>query len=1374
MYTLTLRALAVAGLVALGLTARPTTPPQLGGPDRALTSISTDKPIYRGGERVYVRGVVLNAFRHTPVQEWTQAHVEIRGPRGDVVTSGASQAQDGTWSFAWDVPPGQPGGEYTIKASYPQNVQAPAERKFDVRAFRAPRLKTQITFLRDGYGPGDTVTATVEVTRAEGGIPSGAQVTATARVDEVEVARVPSTVDSRGLCTVTFKLPQQIERGEGALAFAIQDGGVVETASKTIPILLQTVDLAFYPEGGDLVAGLTSRIYFEARTPAHKPADITGEVLDERTEAHVASFRSEHEGRGRFELRPARGARYVVRLTQPAGISRTFPLPDPKREGAVLRALEEVVAPGQSARFAVRAPQGQKLKLVLSHREVELASAQLSGPEATVSMNPGDAEGVLTATLYGGSGEPLAERLILRRPRHPLQIQLTADHERSAPGSEVKLTARATVNGKPVSAVIGLTVADDAVLQLIEKREQAPALPAMALLEPEVQELQDAHVYLDAQNPKAALQTDLLLGTQGWRRFALADASAFISRHGDAARRALAFRVPPPPAPPPMPAMRAPGGGWGGARGGLAPMAAPRPSMAPAPAMPMPPMQAQAEPADVPMPMAEDDGNRVELAKEKAEPVGRDEPEPAEEKAVMLDEEAAGEAMPVARQKAARMDRRRGPAARPIAYVREYAHQARAGRKPNDRVDFTETLYWSAALRTDARTGVATVRFALSDSVTSFKAMAGGYTSDGSLGAAEISVQSVQPFYLEPKLPLEVSAGDTVQVPLAVVNGTDAALGSARVRVQVGPALRPGELPSLSLRGGERARQLLSLEVGHGNGPAKVTFTGSAGNYQDTVERTLSVKPAGFPYEISFSGMVGPNKPVTRKLTIPEGVGPGSVVFSGAVYPTPLANMTQALSRLIQEPSGCFEQTSSTTYPMTMAQQYFLTHQGVDPALVRAAREKLDSGYKRLVGFECSEKGYEWFGQNPGHEALSAYGLLHFTDMAKVRPVDQSMLTVTRAWLLKQRDGNGGFERKRRALHTWVEDKDSSNAYITWALLESGERDLSREVQTVKAAGEKSPNSYVTALAANVAWLGGQKSEARAMMQKLAQKQGQDGSVQGATQSIVGSGGEALLVETTSLATLAWLRDPAFAGNVERAIRYLAENCQSGRYGSTQSTVLALRAIVAYDQARAHPKGSGTLRLLVDGKPAGQPVRFDADTKGAIDLPDAAPLLTRGAHQLSLQMEGGSEMPYAVAVRYHALTPDSSKATKVGLEIGTSNPNVTEGELVDAVATVTNRTSEQLPTVVAIVGLPGGLEPRHDQLKELVKKGAIDSYEVKGRDVVLYWRGMEPGKSNRVPLSLVAAVPGSYTGPASRAYLYYTDEDKTWVKGLSVTVAPKR
>ena len=58
--------------------------------------------------------------------------------------------------------------------------------------------------------------------------------------------------------------------------------------------------------------------------------------------------------------------------------------------------------------------------------------------------------------------------------------------------------------------------------------------------------------------------------------------------------------------------------------------------------------------------------------------------------------------------------------------------------------------------------------------------------------------------------------------------------------------------------------------------------------------------------------------------------------------------------------------------------------------------------------------------------------------------------------------------------------------------------------------------------------------------------------------------------------------------------------------------------------------------------------------------------------------------------------------------------------------------------------------------------------------MVLYWRELQAGQKVEVPLSLVAAIPGTYTGPASRAYLYYTDEHKDWAEPLKVTITPVR
>src|SRR6516165_2191935 len=306
------RILLAAAAVSLGGLLVAQTGSDRSGVERYLTHVATDKPIYRAGEKVYVRGTILSTLGHFPMTATPAANrtasFEIKGPKGDTVASGLSAITDSVVGFAWDVPPGQAGGEYTVRISNPWS-DLPAERKFDIRAYRAPRLKSQIVFVRDGYGPGDTVAANLHVERAEGGIPNGAKVSVSARVDGAEVWTGATRVDNSGNAGASFKLPAAIARGEGVLALIIEDGGAVETATKTIPILLQTIDLAIYPEGGDLVAGLSNRVYIEGRTPAKKPADMAGIVVNAAGK-QVATFRTEHEGRGRFAFVPVKGEAY--------------------------------------------------------------------------------------------------------------------------------------------------------------------------------------------------------------------------------------------------------------------------------------------------------------------------------------------------------------------------------------------------------------------------------------------------------------------------------------------------------------------------------------------------------------------------------------------------------------------------------------------------------------------------------------------------------------------------------------------------------------------------------------------------------------------------------------------------------------------------------------------------------------------------------------------------------------------------------------------------------------------------------------------------------------------------------------------------------
>jgi hypothetical protein len=227
-----------------------------------------------------------------------------------------------------------------------------------------------------------------------------------------------------------------------------------------------------------------------------------------------------------------------------------FALPEVKPTGAVLETEQDVVPAGQAIKITVICPTIRNPRVTVSQREAELGVATLKSAESKTfayyrgDFDPKDASGVLCVTVWDEKGTPLAERLIYREPAKKMNIAITPDKKFFVPGDNVKLTVKTTDgDGKPVSGVVGLTVTDDSILEMIEKREQAPRLPVMVLLEPEVKDLADAHVYLDEKNPKAPLAVDLLLGTQGWRRFAFMDVERFIRDNGDNARRALALRI---------------------------------------------------------------------------------------------------------------------------------------------------------------------------------------------------------------------------------------------------------------------------------------------------------------------------------------------------------------------------------------------------------------------------------------------------------------------------------------------------------------------------------------------------------------------------------------------------------------------------------------------------------------------------------------------------------------------------------------------------------------------------------------------------------------------------------------------------------------
>jgi hypothetical protein len=72
-----------------------------------------------------------------------------------------------------------------------------------------------------------------------------------------------------------------------------------------------------------------------------------------------------------------------------------------------------------------------------------------------------------------------------------------------------------------------------------------------------------------------------------------------------------------------------------------------------------------------------------------------------------------------------------------------------------------------------------------------------------------------------------------------------------------------------------------------------------------------------------------------------------------------------------------------------------------------------------------------------------------------------------------------------------------------------------------------------------------------------------------------------------------------------------------------------------------------------------------------------------------------------------------------------------------------------------------------------LEAGEISFFELRGRELVLYWRDVKPDAKVNLTIDLIAEIPGEFRGPASRAYLYYNADHKHWIEPLAITITPR-
>lgn len=283
----------------------------------------------------------------------------------------------------------------------------------------------------------------------------------------------------------------------------------------------QDNQIQFFPEGGELIAGVTSKVAFEI--PRAK-SGLKGKITDDNDNV-ISNIEVSHEGLGSFELKPIVGKNYYAQFE---GSSSKQALPTYRSDGLALAVdnlsnADKIIVNIQSSDFT----DSQKEAYLIAHTRglVGFASKiEWKGRAAQVSIPRDDlAPGVVHVTIFNNNWQPEAERLIFKRQKaEAINISLTADKEdyliRDSTTIKLKLLNE---KGEPLTGAFSLSVFDTTQISPSEYDEN---IVSSFFLSSDIKgSIKKPDQYFNLDNPSADTDLDLLLMTRGWRRFVWKD-----------------------------------------------------------------------------------------------------------------------------------------------------------------------------------------------------------------------------------------------------------------------------------------------------------------------------------------------------------------------------------------------------------------------------------------------------------------------------------------------------------------------------------------------------------------------------------------------------------------------------------------------------------------------------------------------------------------------------------------------------------------------------------------------------------------------------------------------------------------------------------
>jgi len=486
-----------------------------------LIYLQTNKGIYEAGEDLWFKAYILDAQYLVPSGLSQTLYLQLVNEKsGKAYWQEIYEIQKRFAAGHVYLPDTLPEGNYLLEAFTPHSFfknssEFESCRRIVVRKDLKPHVTIKTEFTRLSYGKDDSIGVIIHAL-SEQAKPLYAEISAELKNGDKILEKVQTKTNEDGTARIIFD-----SRDMGTnlkIKIEAKHTNVIETLELAVPYHEGSlIQFSVFPEGGYLVSELVNTLAFKAVNVNGEPVQMEGTLFEDGDS--LLNLKSYHAGMGSFDFVPDKNKKYHIRLLCPRSDS-LWQLPEIKEKGIVFHLARR---DSNFLYFSIKQKSEAEQRLMCLRGQMRgniycLKSGELKEElEIKVPENVFPQQGIVEFTLLDKNLTPIAERLVYVNPENKLHINAELSKEKYSLREKATLKLKVMdEDNQPVVAHLGVTVFD----KIYQNWQDAKNIFTHCYLSTQLKgRIYDPLYYFETGNNNRLEALDLLLLTQGWRRY---------------------------------------------------------------------------------------------------------------------------------------------------------------------------------------------------------------------------------------------------------------------------------------------------------------------------------------------------------------------------------------------------------------------------------------------------------------------------------------------------------------------------------------------------------------------------------------------------------------------------------------------------------------------------------------------------------------------------------------------------------------------------------------------------------------------------------------------------------------------------------------